>query len=242
MIAGLEFGSAGALRVRRERVVCGSLGRATVRLLLASDLHLTARRTAPAASLVDVVRRERPDAVLLGGDLVDRATGVRPLADAVAAITRIAPLAAVPGNHDARCGIAAVRDAIVRGDGVWLPERDLLVATAGDSRVVVHGRAVQRAAPGVRVLVGHHPATVAEAAQRCGYDVGFAGHLHGGQFVLWRRGARLYPGALLKRWNGLRFDLARCTLLVGLGAADTLPVRFRCPREVVMCELAGACR
>jgi predicted MPP superfamily phosphohydrolase len=41
-------------------------------------------------------------------------------------------------------------------------------------------------------------------------------------------------------WTGLRFELGGTTLLVSRGAADTLPARFRCPREVLLCELGGA--
>jgi predicted MPP superfamily phosphohydrolase len=58
--------------------------------------------------------------------------------------------------------------------------------------------------------------------------------------VWWQRGQRLYPGAWFSRWTGLRFELGATTLLVSRGVADTLPVRFRCPREVLLCELGGA--
>jgi predicted MPP superfamily phosphohydrolase len=89
-------------------------------------------------------------------------------------------------------------------------------------------------------LVAHHPAHAAASAVEFGDDIAFAGHLHGGQCVWWQRGQRLYPGAWFSRWTGLRFELGATTLLVSRGVADTLPVRFRCPREVLLCELGGA--
>ncbi|HYC78851.1 MAG TPA: hypothetical protein VEI02_14595, partial [Planctomycetota bacterium] len=70
--------------------------------------------------------------------------------------------------------------------------------------------------------------------------VAFAGHLHGGQCVFFRRGARLYPGAWFNRWTGLRFDVGATKLFVSLGLGDTLPLRWNCPREVVTLDLTAA--
>ena len=65
-----------------------------------------------------------------------------------------------------------------------------------------------------------------------------AGHLHGGQVVLFERKGRLYPGACFSRWNGLRFEDEGATMWVSRGVADTLPLRWNCPREVLLCELS----
>ena len=64
-----------------------------------------------------------------------------------------------------------------------------------------------------------------------------AGHLHGGQCVLATRRGRLYPAAWIYRWHGLRFAEWGAVLLVSRGAGDTLPVRFNCPREVILCMI-----
>jgi predicted MPP superfamily phosphohydrolase len=64
-----------------------------------------------------------------------------------------------------------------------------------------------------------------------------AGHLHGGQCVLATRRGRLYPAAWIYRWHGLRFEEAGAVMLVSRGVGDTLPVRFNCPREVILCEI-----
>jgi predicted MPP superfamily phosphohydrolase len=65
----------------------------------------------------------------------------------------------------------------------------------------------------------------------------FAGHLHGGQCVLAMHRERLYPAAWFYRWHGLRFAEGRAVLLVSRGAGDTLPIRFNCPREVILCTI-----
>ena len=51
------------------------------------------------------------------------------------------------------------------------------------------------------------------------------------------RGGRLYPAVWFDRWHGLRFSERGATMLVSRGVADTLPVRFNCPREVLLVEI-----
>ena len=72
---------------------------------------------------------------------------------------------------------------------------------------------------------------------RRGFDLTLSGHLHGGQFVFYEHGGRLYPGAFAYRWNGLRFQENGSTLLVSRGVRDTLPFRWNCPREVIAVDL-----
>jgi predicted MPP superfamily phosphohydrolase len=87
-----------------------------------------------------------------------------------------------------------------------------------------------------RVFCAHYPSVFPEAAA-AGYRLVLAGHLHGGQCVLATRGGKLYPAVWVHRWHGLRFVDRGATLLVSRGGGDTLPVRFNCPREVVVCEI-----
>ena len=241
MIAGFEFGCRAPLLTRREHVV--GRGHATAqgwRLLYASDLHLTERRASLVADLATIVENEQPDAVLLGGDLIDRRSGLALLGAGVRAMAQRCPVVAVPGNHDAARGIQLVRGVIGACGGKWLPDADVVLSDTQRPPLHLHAcpRAVLASA-GLHALVAHHP-EVAPRAASLGYDLVLAGHLHGGQCVWWQRGQRLYPGAWFSRWNGLRFALDSTTLLVSRGAADTLPVRFRCPREVLLCHLEGA--
>lgn len=235
-------------------------------LLFASDLHLGRRRSARGAVLLEALLERAhaaaPDVILLGGDLVDARAGRATLTECVERLAAVAPVAAVAGNHDVAAGLAEVRDAVRAGGGHWLHEAALTLARAGrrplqctainplaagasasvDRGTTTSPTRVQDATnamkvEALRVLVGHHPAATASAAARGRVDVAFAGHLHGGQCVLWQRGTLLYPGALFSRWNGLRFAIGAATLLVSRGVADTLPLRFNCPREVVRCRL-----
>lgn len=233
----LELGASNALRVRSERIA--GLGRAKpLRLLYASDLHLFHRSFSPIVDQLEAaVEETAPDAVLLGGDLVDRSAALPLLETGVARLARGRPVWAIGGNHDRVAGRQAVRRAVEAGGGRWLEGASVAMASDGENHIRVEGT-IRRdpASKDFRVLCAHDP-KIFPAALEAGYALVLAGHLHGGQWVIAQRDNRLYPGAWFYRWNGLRFEAGRGTLLVSRGLSDTLPFRWNCPREVLLCEI-----
>ena len=226
----LEIGGRRPLLVRRERLSPHlGLGK---RILFASDLHL--RKNGPVhvvAGILDIVSRERPDIILLGGDLVDSRSGLEPLHRLIEDMVGVAPVGAVGGNHDRWIGLADVRGAVLGAGGNWLEDRPLRWAP----NAVAYGAPEQELLSAhCHVLCTHDPRP---PAARCGFHLVLSGHLHGGQFVFYERGGRLYPGAFAYRWNGLRFHENGSTLLVSRGVRDTLPLRWNCPREVIAVDL-----
>jgi predicted MPP superfamily phosphohydrolase len=225
----VEWGASGPLLIRHERVHLG-LTRPR-RVIYASDLHLGRRWTRGVPEqLARAVRNTAPDLILLGGDLADNRQGLLTLQECVRDLVALAPVHAVPGNHDERTGLAEVRAAVEAGGGNWLPDRPIA------DPVRIDGRIDPQSHPGLRVLCTHHPGDFSAAAA-AGYGLVLAGHLHGGQCVLATRQGRLYPAAWIYRWHGLRFAERDAVLLVSRGAGDTFPVRFNCPREVILCSL-----
>jgi uncharacterized protein len=225
----LEFGAFGPVHVRREEVELG-LER-PVRLLYASDLHLGHWWTkSVAANLPRLAEKLAPDVILLGGDLVDHVRALPELAECVTALGNIALVGAVPGNHDERAGCSAVRDVVTSNGGQWLPHAPLQVGVRLDG--ILQTTDPNRPC----VLCAHDPSVFPRAAE-AGYRLVLAGHLHGGQCVLATYREKLYPAAWLHRWHGLRFRCPGSLMLVSRGLADTLPVRFNCPREVLLCDL-----
>jgi predicted MPP superfamily phosphohydrolase len=225
----LELGASGPLLVRREAVHLG-LAR-PLRVLYASDLHLGRWWTrAVPGQLVRAAREAAPDLILLGGDLADNSRGLPALGECVRDLAAVAPVYAVPGNHDERAGLAEVRAAVEAGGGRWLPDRPV------EGPVRIDGRIDPAPHAGPRLLCTHHPGEF-PAAAAAGYGLVLAGHLHGGQCVLAKCRGRLYPAAWVYRWHGLRFAERGAVLLVSRGAGDTLSVRFNCPREVILCTI-----
>jgi predicted MPP superfamily phosphohydrolase len=226
-LLGFEFGAFGPLRVRHERVPLGR-GR-PVRLLYASDLHLGHWWTADVpAQLLDAARAAHPDVLLLGGDLVDRRGALPVLHKLVESLTTVSPVAAIPGNHDAQVGLAEVRKTVQAAGAGWLPDEPLREPIGVDAAPSPRSQAC--------VLCAHYP-SVFPTAVAAGYRLVLAGHLHGSQFVLATYRDRIYPAVWVDRWHCLRFHMGDALLLVSRGAADTLPFRFNCPREVLLCDL-----
>ncbi len=176
----LEIGASGPLLVRHEHVELGLAQ--PLRLLYASDLHLGWWWTRSVSrQLARAVRESVPDLILLGGDLADNRHGLPALEECVRSLVEVAPVHAVPGNHDERPGLAKVRAAVEAGGGHWLPDRSI------EGPVRIDGRIGPAPHAGQRLLCTHHPRAFAAAAA-AGYGLVLAGHLHGGQCVLATRG------------------------------------------------------
>jgi predicted MPP superfamily phosphohydrolase len=224
-----EFGASGALHIRQETVRLGLAW--PVRLLYASDLHLGRWWTqCVPEQLLDAARQASPDVILLGGDLADRPRALADLHRLVRSLLRVAPVHAVPGNHDVQAGLRDVQAAVESAGGGWLPAHPANHPLHIDG--TIDGAITNRP----RLLCAHYPG-VFPAALAAGYRLVLAGHLHGGQCVLATRRNKLYPAAWFDRWHGLRFRDGAGTMLVSRGVADTLPLRFNCPREVILCEI-----
>ena len=219
-----EYGLKGSLLIRRERLDLG-LG---LRILYASDLHLRVGQGHHLSQeLILAAQSQRPDAILLGGDLVDSRQALSHLENLVEKLAEIAPVGAVSGNHDALAGKYAVRTSLLKAGGRWLESESMKV---GDLTVL--GSLETPTPEGPWILCAHYP-TDFPRARKSGAKAVLAGHLHGWQIVLGQWGEYLLPGALLSRWNGLRFERGECTLLVSRGMTDLFPLRCNCPREVI---------
>jgi predicted MPP superfamily phosphohydrolase len=224
-----ERTSAVCLKVRVERVK----GPAALRLLWITDLHLTARSGVRlGARLCRTARRVRPDMIVLGGDIVESRDALYHLERILGVLCRIAPTHVLPGNHDGRAGLEEFRKTVEACRAFWhaAPGFSLDPRTL-DLPVDL---AEAPAAEGSLVFV-HDPAELDEFAAT--WAAAFAGHLHGGQAILWKKGEREYPGAWISRWNGPRFETPLGPVIVSRGVADTLPLRWNCPREVILCEI-----
>lgn len=230
----LELGLNRDLHIRHERLVKHP---DACRVVYVSDIHLRPRRSSRlCAQTITAVERSRPDLILLGGDLVDRASELPALEDLVRRLSLTGPVMAVGGNHDARLGSTRVGDAVERGGGQWIHDstahlvhRNRRVVVAGpDHRTAVHGD--------VRILCAHNP-RVWKQARHADFHLVLAGHLHGFQLVAWEYGDRLFPGALFYPYCFLSHQHRATRLVVSRGVSDLLPVRWMCPREVVVCHV-----
>jgi predicted MPP superfamily phosphohydrolase len=188
--------------------------------------------------VLDAARASSPDAVLLGGDLADQRSELSKLSGLIRKLSDLAPVMAIGGNHDRWVGMDLVRAAVIQAGGEWIHESATRVRH-GHRVIEISG---PEAAPhvdarsDVRVLCAHSP-RIWKTSRHAGYDLVLAGHLHGCQLVGWEYRDRLFPGALLYPYCFLSHRRGSTRLVVSRGVSDLLPIRWRCPREVVLCHV-----
>ena len=215
-----------------------------------SDLHLGSQLGERwLADRVEEVKAERPDLVLLLGDIFEGHG--RPQAELLLTLGRLsAPLGvwAVPGNHEfhegqgtgmslmEQAGLHVLRDRWVEvRPGLILAGVDDFTALrrAGDSRDAL-SRALTGRPPGATILLSHTP-WQAERASRAGVDLMLSGHTHGGQIWPFSYLARLFYPLL----EGA-YEVGSTTVIVCRGTGLWGPrMRLWRPGEILRVTLNG---
>jgi len=200
------------------------------RAVYLSDLHCAPWSNPMLRQLEPLIHSLAPQAILLGGDLIDLPWGYSNLTEWVQRLLPHFPVLAVPGNHDRWAGLARLRRSL---PGVhWLDQQPYLFR--GGPRFCGCSRQESSASS---ILVGHEPTAVRLASRR-GFPLMLAGHLHGCQWIAFQRQGLDYPGAWFFAYHGGHFQVGPTSLYVSRGVSDTLPVRINCPRDVLLLEVA----
>jgi predicted MPP superfamily phosphohydrolase len=206
----------------------------------------------------DIIRREKPELVLMGGDFIDRHhPRVPELAPLLAELAQGFRLIGVPGNHDYFGGRAEEVFATLRSSGMELLLNDHRVArrtgaSADEPGIVVvglddpkRGRLdVPGAFAGVPqgacvIVLGHTPDLAEEVGPGRNVDIMFAGHTHAGQVSLFgwtpvrRTRHRKYLRGMVP---GPDFPVYVCR---GLGVSG-LPIRIGADPELAFFTLRRA--
>lgn len=233
----LELGHGASFEVRE--VACPASPGESFRVLYLADLHLTRWGGPLVNQLLAVIPQLDPQLVLLGGDYVDSRRGLPHFARLLQLLASYPHVYVVAGNHDRWFGLAELRGLVEAHHLVWLAGDTRLIELAG-RRVQVSSRTDCPRAAGVdfSIVCLHEPRSLPPGP--AAHDLVLAGHLHGGQVVLWQETKGLYPGRLFYRWNILQARLGRCLYVVSKGLGDTLPVRYNCPRDVVLVTVRPA--
>jgi uncharacterized protein len=230
-----------SLTIRREKVSWHN-GDERFRLMHLSDFHLkgVGRRLCAIEAIIAI---EKPDVIAMTGDYYDTPRGARLFLEFLERVSRIVPVYWVEGNHDRWFGrgnvlsLTEIQSALCVDD-----ERREFVSKRGFHYQFVSWRQWLKhegsnPRKGRQIILMHNPEEI-RGDRLGGSDLVLAGHLHGGQFVLGKtRNQSNFPGSILYRWCGDRYDVDGTTVIVSRGLGDTVPVRFRCPYEVVIIEV-----
>jgi predicted MPP superfamily phosphohydrolase len=219
-----------------------------------SDLHVGVHVSEDDIAVgLDLVRRARPDLVVVTGDIVDHDPRLAPsIARKLADLPSRDGVVAILGNHDLYAGADAVTAAL-RAAGVSPLVNDGRIIRPGDGggfallgvddklahRYGRRGPDLDRAIAAVatdapRILLSHQPSTVDEWAGRVALQL--SGHTHGGQV---NPGFR--PADLFFRYVAGRYDVGGTTLYVNRGFGTVgPPARIGAPPEVTRIVLVAA--
>ena len=230
----LEIGLKRPLLVRRESITSSANA---LRLAYVSDLHLRRKRSMHLCQQVfDACVTSQPDLIVLGGDYVDHRSELAIFGDLCQQLSSLAPVMAIAGNHDVSIGLDRIRKTVELGRGVWIEEGVNFIEHDGRVLAIAGPKHARNIDADVRILCAHNP-RIWKKAKQLDYDLVLAGHLHGCQWVSFSYKGRLYPGAWFYPFCYLNHQVASSRLIVSRGVSDLIPIRWNCPREIVVCSV-----
>ncbi len=227
-----------------------------IRLALVTDLH-SCDYGEGQRDLLDAIAAHDPNAVLLGGDIIDDDIPREKGEQFVTEIAKAYPTYYVSGNHEFRTDdIESIKD-FIRTAGAYVLEGDCLPLTVTGQTFQICGvddpegigqeamdrqlaQAAAQADPALfTVLLSHRPEQIDHYRSFEAFDLILSGHAHGGQ---WRipgllNGLLAPNQGLFPDYAGGRYDFPDCTFLVSRGLAresTRIPRLFNSPELVII--------
>ncbi len=194
LLAVVCYINMGVIRMTRYGIfVKKSCGREKLRIAMIADAHLgNGLAVSSLEKVADMVNAEKPDLILMLGDIFDENTSARAMAKTRDAFLRLEAkdgVWGVLGNHERYAGSSA--QEYLKQAGVALLADETAVISGG---VLLAGRKDISADPkpldsilpaGTKdkavIVMSHQPQNLMQLA-RAGADVVLCGHTHGGQF------------------------------------------------------------
>lgn len=180
------------IKIAAAKNLC--VGKRQMKIVLLSDLHLGYHnRSQEFRRWVDMINAERPDMILIAGDIID--ISVRPLLEERVAeeFHRLqAPVYACLGNHEyysgepaaqrfyQEAGIHLLRDSVARLGNLCIIGRDDRSNPHRLSLRKIMKQGNINTDTNFTILLDHQPYHL-EQAEQCGVDFQFSGHTHHGQ-------------------------------------------------------------
>ena len=223
------------------------------KIAILSDLHC--RRFGKGQSkIIDVIQKERPDLIIIPGDLFDVDRDFEISFELIHALKEY-PVYFTSGNHDIylKNEIARLRARLL-AEGVHVLEDEGTVLRDGEDIIEIYGMSDHGRKPkftsaeisrkyhydGLRILISHRP-EFTSFYQKVDCDLIISGHAHGGQWRIPFTHQGLYSprvGFLPKYTEGVH-DLHGRKLIISRGLASGNPMipRLYNNPEIVIVDL-----
>lgn len=211
-----------------------------------SDIH--SKRFGPNnEKLIAQIKPLVPDMIVITGDMVHKwGDNVPTFVDSLAGLQKIAPVYAIPGNHEARIDEWPVLRDMLRKAGIRVIENDVAIFSKGGQRVSILGlneatdpdidQLFERLNEigGFRIVLSHFPLKF-EEYQKYKFDLQLSGHAHGGQWRLPIIGGLYSPDqGLFPRYDAGMFEADDRVMVVSRGLGNSeFPLRLFNYPEVV---------
>lgn len=218
------------------------------RIVQVSDLH----NKDFGDQMIQAVAKQDPDIIVITGDWISRNTrdDITPAKRQAEALTQIAPVYYVTGNHEAWASRWSELYIALLECGVTVMENDALLWEENGEAVQLLGmfdpefsaHLVYHVEPNVKeeyynILLMHRPEYAPDAAA-CGIDLMFSGHTHGGQIRLPLIGSLYAPDqGWFPEYDVGRFEVGDMTMILTQGLGEATSMRILTPPEIVVVTL-----
>ena len=223
-----------------------------------SDLH-NAEFGTDNQKLIDILKSEAPDAIVITGDLIDARRTNTEIAESFARrCMEIADCYYVPGNHEARLGdtydafeSALIADGVnvLRNGSVRIRKEmdairiigvdDPAFAKASDAITNLDAALEALSSDDFTILLAHRRELIDEYS-KWGIDLVLSGHAHGGQIRLPGIGGLYAPGVqgFFPRYTSGNYTVGDTEMIVSRGIGNSaFPLRVNDRPEVVIVTL-----
>ncbi len=203
------------------------------KLAVVADLHLPDNLTETGLLLAQI-QQERPDVIVLAGDITNRYNRVYP-DEAIAflkQLTAIAPVFAIAGNHERPAARLSIYREVLADAGIAFLHDALASIEYKGENLYIYGvfdpdKTLPKAFPHPTVLLVHHPESAVKAAS-CGCVCAVCGHAHGGQVRFGKRGLFSPGQGFFPRYISGRYDVNGFPVVVSRGLGDSsIPIRIK---------------
>lgn len=230
------------------------------KILQISDFHNTKSKTL-TNDLINEVKIEKPDIIVLTGDLIDRRkTDVDIAINFIRNIKEVAPIYFVPGNHEIRtCEYSKLKDKMLENKVIILENNAKVIKlndhkiniigiidpSIGDKSFTEHSKTIETELGDINydknnysILLSHRPEEFNTYVKNK-IDLVLTGHAHGGQIRIPFIGGVLAPNqGFFPKYTSGKFKENGTIMIVSRGIGSSVfPFRINNRPELVVISL-----